>query len=300
MLKELAAVSEEAKREADRAPGAAAPESVPTGGAERIRTLVGPLTTPRMELAARPAAALIDDKTSIVPVLDEELTSARSDLMLLSTDSVFTLYQRSAASPVAAPAAESQAVPEPSSPAAQPTQPAAPPASGARPNPLFQRQAEPPAVPAPVRQQPPAMAAPAKGSGRMVDVGSTPAGSLVVFDNDPSISCVAPCQIALAPGRHTLNATLAGHRVAQKIVTVDDKKASSVTVDMVAKEGWLTVESQIAGSPVFVNGKKTENLTPARLKLAEGEYVIGVEVEGVLKTQTVVMKDTSLMRISLE
>jgi len=310
MLKELGAVSDEAKRAADRAPEAAGPDTALPSGAERIRTLIGGLTTPPMELAARPAPALIEDKTSIVPVADEELTSAKTDLLLLSTDSVFTMYQRSAQPPAAAPApAGAPAVLESPAPAAPPmaTAPAvpavvplpaplaAPSAGGGRPSPLQRRQAEPPTP-----RAPPAATAAAKGSERPVEVASTPSGSQVVFDNNPALTCVAPCQISLTPGRHTLVATLAGHRVTQKIVNVEEKKPSSVAIEMVAKQGFLTVESKTTGSPIFINGKKTDRVTPANLTLAEGEYTVGIEIDGVLKTQTVAVNDGNLMKIGLE
>jgi tetratricopeptide (TPR) repeat protein len=296
MLKELGAVSDEAKRAADRAPEGASSQAAPAGAADRIRTLVGQLTTPQMELAARPAPALLEDKTNIVPVADDELTSARSDLLLLSTESVFTVYQRSA-TPAGAPAVpDSPAAPAPA-PTAPPLPLSAPPAAIDRPAPV-QRLAEPPTPLAPARQ--PAAAAVVKGSERMVEVASTPAGSLVVFDNNPAVTCVAPCQIGLTPGRHTLIATLAGHRMAQKIVTIEDKKASSIVIEMVAKQGFLTVESKTPGLPIFVNGKKTERVTPANLTLDEGEYEVGVEVDGVLKTQSVSVKDGNLMKVSLE
>lgn len=301
MLKELGAVSDEAKRAADRAPEGAGSQAAPAGGADQIRTLVGQLTTAQMEMAARPSPALVDDKTNIVPVADDELTSARSDLLLLSTESVFTVYQRSAA-PAAAPGGV-PAIPESVSPAATPIPAAAPPplsappAAADRPAPI-QRLAEPPAPLAPARQ--PVAAAAAKGSERMVEVASTPAGSLVVFDNNPAVTCVAPCQIGLTPGRHTLVATLAGHRLAQKIVTVEERKASSIAIEMVAKQGFLTVESKVSGSPIFVNGKKTDRVTPANLTLDEGVYEIGVEVDGVVKSQSVSVKDGNLMKVGLE
>jgi tetratricopeptide (TPR) repeat protein len=297
MLRELGAVSDEAKRAADRAPEGGASQAAQGSAADRIRTLVGQLTTSQMELAARPAPALLEDKTSIVPVVDDELTSARSDLLLLSTESVFTVYQRSAAPGGAAPVSDTPALPAPV-PAAPPLPLPAPPSAIDRPAPVQQRLAEPPTPLAPARQ--PAAAAAAKGSERMVEVASTPAGSLVVFDNNPSVTCVAPCQIGLTPGRHTLVATLAGHRMAQKIVTVEDKKASSIVIEMVAKQGFLTVESKTPGQAIFVNGKKTERVTPANLTLDEGEYEIGVEVDGVLKTQSVTVKDGNLMKVSLE
>ena len=299
MLKELGAVSDEAKRAADRAPDGPVSQAAPASAADRIRTLVGQLTTPQMELAARPAPALLDDKTNIVPVADEELTSARSDLLLLSTESVFTVYQRSA-SPGGAPAAPDTASPAPTAlvPAAPPLPLSAPPAAIDRPAPVQQRLAEPPTPLAPARQ--PAAPAVSKGVERMVEVASSPAGSLVVFDNNPAITCVAPCQIGLTPGRHFLDATLAGYRLTKKIFNVEDKKATSIAIEMVAKQGFLSVESKTPGLPIFVNGKKTDRVTPANLTLSEGEYEIGVEVDGVLKTQSVSVKDGTMMKVPVE
>lgn len=122
----------------------------------------------------------------------------------------------------------------------------------------------------------------------------------MVFDNNPSLNCVTPCQISLTPGRHTLVATLAGHRQEQRILQVEEKKPTSLAVEMTAKQGFLTVESKIAGSPVFVNGKTTGRVTPASLTLDEGEYEIGVEIGGALKTQHVTVKDGGLMKVSIE
>jgi hypothetical protein len=298
MLKELGAVSDEAKRAADRAPDAAAPAPSAAGGAEQIRTLVGQLATPQMELAARPSPALVDDKTNVIPVEDKEITNPQSDLMLLSTKSVFALYQSNAglaAAPASAPAVPESPAP---TPAAPPALLSAPPAAGDRPALPQPRLAEPPAPLPPARQ--PAPSAAPKGLQRMVEVASTPAGSQVVFDSNPAIACVAPCQVLLTAGRHTLVATLAGHRMAQKIVTVEDKKASSIAIEMVAKQGFLTVESKTAGSPIFVNGKKTDHVTPANLTLDEGVYEISVEVDGALKSQSVSVKDGTLLRVTLE
>ncbi len=49
-----------------------------------------------------------------------------------------------------------------------------------------------------------------------------------------------------------------------------------------------------------MNGKKTDRVTPASLTLDEGVYEIGVEVDGVMKSQSVSVKDGNLMKVSLE
>jgi len=304
MLKELAAVSDDAKRASANAPAAAAPPSIEASAAERIRTTVGELTTPQMELAARSAPPLVDDKTMIVPVPDEEITSAGSDLMLLSTQSVFTLYQQKAAAQAPPPAA---AAPDLGQPGA-PSMPAAPPAAqtppplplpaapeSGRPSPPG-RQAEPPPAAA-ARTLPPSAT---RGNERTVDVSSLPPGAVAIFDDNPTVTCAAPCQISLTAGRHTLVATLAGYRMAKKIVQVEEKKATSVMIEMVAKQGFVTVESATPGSPVFLNGRNTGRLTPATLPLNEGEYEVAVEVDGSLKTQKTTVKDGDFLKVSLK
>jgi hypothetical protein len=133
-----------------------------------------------------------------------------------------------------------------------------------------------------------------------VDVGSAPPGSLVVFDNNPAIACVTPCRISLTPGRHVLAATLAGHRDAQKILQVDERKPSPVAIEMVAKQGFLTVESKTPGASIYVNGKRTDRVTPANLTLDEGDYDIGVEIDGAVKSEKVAVKDGGLQRVTIE
>jgi len=299
MLKELGAVSEPARNEAAQQAHASAGES--SQPAARIRSLVGALTTPRMELAARQDPPLAQDATRVIPVPDDELTAPSSDMGLLATDSVFRLYRKNL------PSTPSAAEP----PAANPPLPAAPPASAAS-SPLAAPPAateppEPPAAPGrPSRLSssptapaipPPARPAAAVKAGSAQSISSNPPGASVVFDDNPSLTCVTPCEIPLAAGRHTFKATMAGHRDVLKIFNVD-KKLAPIEIALETKRGSLLVESAIAGSAIFLNGKKTDRVTPAQLTLDEGEWEVGVDVGGTMSVQKVPVKDGGLLKVT--
>jgi tetratricopeptide (TPR) repeat protein len=287
MLKELGAISADARRAAERAPSAEQPQ--PKDPAARIRELVGQLTNPQMEMAARPGAPLVDDKTLITPVDDSEIGSGSSDLMVLSTESVFALYQRDLA-PAAPPTGaapepvHSETPPEPARPEKPPepaqavfTAPAAPASSaGSRPRPLAERAAA---------EQP-------------VAIRSNPPGATVLLDE--TVNCVAPCQPPLAAGRHTLLATLAGYRNLYKIFIVEKGKASPpIDLALDPKRGLLKVETEIPGAPVFLDGKETGKRTPASLSLNEGTYEVGVEIDAVQRAEKVEITDNCIKRLKL-
>ena len=104
MLRELTAVSEEARKEAARsAPASATAEPEPLA---LIHELVGPLTDTDMELAAKPAPSLVADKTPVIPLPDKDLDAGDSSMTLLSTESVYQLFLKGLAPPPPAEASE--------------------------------------------------------------------------------------------------------------------------------------------------------------------------------------------------
>ena len=281
MLKELGPISEVAR-------GEVATERRPPAGeqsgdaAERIANLVGQLTTPQMELAAKPNPPLIQDTTNIIQVPDEEIAAGPNDIGLQSTQSVFRLYQRDLPTGGATPA-ETQP-----SPVVNPAAPA--PANQA---------AFPRTLPAssPLSEPRAAEAAALPKDARPVTFNSDPAGAAIVFDDVSSLNCTTPCRMPLAPGRHTLLATLTGYQDAHKVWNVD-KSASPVELTLVAKRGALTVESETPGAAVFLNGKKTDQQTPAQFTLAEGDYEVSIAVGGEMVVKHVAIKDGGLYRVS--
>jgi tetratricopeptide (TPR) repeat protein len=276
MLKELGAVSEEARIQATRASGASGGPSIVDTPAH-MRTLAGQLTSRQMELAARGDPPLLDDKTNIIHVPDEELTGEQSNLPLLSDERIYDLYKRNQPPPSAPPAATEPAA-NPSAPLAN--LPAAlPPSPGAEP------------------ARPLAGATHVPGESLVSVVSDTP-GAMVVFDDRDNLNCPAPCQIPMAAGRHTWRATLGGYRDALGVFNIErGKKAPSVNVSLDAKVGFVTVESTIPGLPIVVNGQKTDFLTPGRLKLREGAYKVSVEIDGKMVVQDISVRDGALMKI---
>ncbi len=287
MLKELGAVSDEAKRAA-RGLGASGATSAEETSAS-MRKLVGNLTSREMELAARADPPLLDDKTRIVAVPDDEIYGTQAGLPLLSTDSIYALYKRDQPAPSAPPApAEPAANPgSPPSPAPLPPAPAKPAPLAALPPPPATESAHPSAV---ARRVP---------GDLPVPVTSDPPGALVTFGDDDNLNCTAPCQVSLSTGRHPWRATLAGYRDALGVYNIEKgKKPPAVIASLEAKRGFVSVESKIAGLPIFLNGQKTDSRTPAQLKLMEGTYQLAVEIDGKLVTEDITVRDGGLLKIT--
>jgi tetratricopeptide (TPR) repeat protein len=294
MLKELGAISDEAKIRAAGASGTSAgPSNVDT--AARMRTLVGRLTTRQMELAAKSDPPLIDEKTNVSHVPDDELTGASSNLPLLSGDSIYALYKRDRPASSAPPAGSEPA--NPASPAAPAAPGLAPPAS-AKPAPLADLPPALPPLPSAEPARPLTVARHVPGE-LDVPVSSDPPGALVTFGDDGNLNCTAPCQVALSAGRHPWRATLSGYRDTLGVFNIErGKKPPAVVVSLEAKRGFVSVESKIAGLPIFLNGRKTDNRTPTNLKLMEGGYQVAVEIDGKLATQDISVHDGALMKVT--
>lgn len=291
MLKELAAVSDDAKREAQREPASALAQAQPDSAAQ-IRTLVGSVTRPEMELASQAPHALIEDRTRVYPVADPEIEGGGAELGILSTKSVFQMYQQSLADAAASAPAE-QNVPEPENQpvgavprlanAPSSPEPALP--GLARPGRLGERPAVvPPEVTAPTPT----------GEPQTVVIETTPPGASVTLDD--SLTCTSPCKPALPPGRHTASFTMPGYRDEHRIFAVDARHPQPFTpVALEQKHGFLNVESDNPALLIYVDGKATDKRTPARFTLPAGEHVIGIEVDGKLVEKKVDISDNSIV-----
>jgi hypothetical protein len=100
-----------------------------------------------------------------------------------------------------------------------------------------------------------------------VELVTDPPGSKVVVDSRQS--CLSPCSIPLASGRHTLTAEFAGYTLAQKIIQVPEDV--NVFLPLVRSVGVLLVSSEPSGSQVAVDGKKYGR-TPVTLHLPAGAH----------------------------
>ena len=249
MLKELGPVSVVAVNalKQGRSGPPAGPVTADIG--ERVARKVGDLSSQEMLLATSPVPALLEDATSVPPISDDELKATGA---FLSTESIFARY-KSNLPQVAAPAAGSG---EPASetavtpaggavgqPPALADIPGRPSRLGVRPEPAATPETKPisrsevvpvaatalgtPAAPAPSEMKP---AMPVGTNQRGVMVVTQPGEAVIIFDDNPSLTCKTPCQFPLAPGRHTMKITRAGYRDLLKIFTVErngsDRSAS--------------------------------------------------------------------------
>jgi hypothetical protein len=283
MLRELGTVSTDAAHaatmEQSTAPGTATP-----GVVVGIRKLVGDLTSPQMLLIGKTPPPFLEDNTSFIAIPDAELNEPGT--VFDSNYSVFAQYDKVTAE-LAAPSAAGN----PASPTEQPS--AAPPAADTAPLQVPGRPATLSSrldVPAPAR---------ARGPERDLAINSQPAGGSVVLDNDASTTCRTPCQVTVSPGRHTLVATLGGYRDILKIVNIDKSGAVPPTeLAFEKKQGVVEVIGGAPGSGIWLDGNRTDQTTPGKLAVLEGDHEIAIESNGEMLKKTVHVHDNDWVKIT--
>jgi hypothetical protein len=134
------------------------------------------------------------------------------------------------------------------------------------------------AVVEPPPAEPPKPPPPAAPKEHWVHIRSNPVGATVSADNDPELRCETPCELPLANGRHVLELSLAGHRLAPRIINVPNVVDVSVNLDTMA--GTLAITSEPSGATIILNGETREEKTPAMIKLPVGKYSIRLLMEG--------------------
>ncbi len=145
--------------------------------------------------------------------------------------------------------------------------------------PPAESEAPPPPAAAKQAPQPKPQPAPAKAAQtHWVQVRSRPPGATVTADDDPELTCKTPCEIPLREGRHVLNFTLAGHRLAPRIIRVPD--LTDVTVSLTREAGTLAIRTTPPGATIFINGEQRQEKTPAMIKLPAGRYRIRLSLPG--------------------
>jgi serine/threonine-protein kinase len=214
--------------------------------------------------------------------------------------------QSSTPAPATAPAS---ALPGDSTAAAQPVQP---PADSTPPKQATPQAAQPPPAndtaassPLPVQtpakqpEQRPVQAPPERphAGTTTVQIVTEPVGAHVVVDNDPALSCTAPCMLQLPTGRHTLRAQSAGYRPALRILNTPE--SSDLFIGLEKFSGTLTVSSSPPGATIRVNGREQGQKTPAVLSLQPGTYRIEVEGNGRSVTRDVTIADGAMHSLDL-
>jgi len=84
-----------------------------------------------------------------------------------------------------------------------------------------------------------------------------PAGAEIRLDDDGGrATCTIPCLAAIAPGRHTLFASAAGHQTKAMTVFVGAGATQAVVVDLPPLTGTLLVASEVGNAVVTVDGRE--------------------------------------------
>jgi outer membrane receptor protein involved in Fe transport len=107
-----------------------------------------------------------------------------------------------------------------------------------------------------------------------------PAGASVHRNTDDSAEhCQAPCDLAAAPGQHTLIVSRPGFRTARVPVSVVADQVSSLSVDLVPESGSLLVVADEAGATLEIDGLSRGSV-PASVEVPVGTHALRVSLQG--------------------
>lgn len=112
-----------------------------------------------------------------------------------------------------------------------------------------------------------------------VDGDEARGASLRVDAEDSAPACVAPCDLQLPPGRHTLYVSREGYKTFLTLVEVVAKQTVTTHPSIEAKTGSLVVSTDEPGATVEVDGF-ARGPTPALLTLPVGHHVVRVTLLG--------------------
>ncbi len=126
-----------------------------------------------------------------------------------------------------------------------------------------------------VVDSPPANRTPLEYPARLVSI---PPGAILTIDSNPALTCATPCDLNLAPGRHTLSSSLNGYRAALRIFELP--KESEITMHLEATSGTVMIRSDPPGGAIVVDGQVRSEKTPALITLSTGSHKIEVAREG--------------------
>ncbi len=180
----------------------------------------------------------------------------------------------------------------PAAPKASPSEPTLPPSPVQKPEPGQRENSEKQESSKTEPRERPEKAGPSReraqsvpsspGPEQPIQFASNPPGATIVVDDNPAFTCVAPCQLPLAPGRHTLTATADGYRIAHRIF--ETPREASINLSLDRMMGALSITTEPAGATIKIDGQTRPEKTPAVINLPVGTHrleVVGWEPEDV-------------------
>lgn len=106
------------------------------------------------------------------------------------------------------------------------------------------------------------------------------AGAEVRVDEQTAkVECIAPCDVRIAPGRHVLYLTRAGHRMTAVPVTVRENTRVQIEPNLDPITGSLVASTDEPGATIEVNGRSA-GFTPAVVPLPVGTHRVRLVLEG--------------------
>jgi tRNA A-37 threonylcarbamoyl transferase component Bud32 len=127
-------------------------------------------------------------------------------------------------------------------------------------------------------------------AAQQVLVVSSPGGATATLDGNSTISCITPCTLDAAPGRHTVSFALPGYQLERREVTMGTGPQEVEPVVLRSAVGTLMLQSMPVGATVTVDGHRIPQVTPAQITLAVGVHTITVEKDGKQATEKVEIK----------
>jgi serine/threonine-protein kinase len=149
-------------------------------------------------------------------------------------------------------------------------------------------------------QTKPAITPPANQSGAAISsrLVTYPPGASLTVDNRPDLTCTTPCGLMLPPGRHTLSASLSGHRTVLRIFELP--RDAELYMNLEATTGTLVLQSDPPGATIVIDGQTRPERTPVSLTLPTGAHHVELSKEG-FKTYTedFDVKDSTITRVDV-
>ena len=118
---------------------------------------------------------------------------------------------------------------------------------------------------------------------------------------DAPAACVAPCDVPVPPGHHTIFVTRAGSQTATAPAEVGPRALVTVRPSLVALTGTLVVDADEPDAVVTVDGK-AQGVSPAVLTVPVGPHHVRVSLKGfrtVERDVGIAANDTSRLRVEL-
>ncbi|MGH9660776.1 MAG: serine/threonine-protein kinase [Bryobacteraceae bacterium] len=163
------------------------------------------------------------------------------------------------------------------------------------PPPKVETPVEPPkpvtTPPPPVAQTPPVAKPDPSGASLEIPIRTEPPGAAVTVDGNSETTCTTPCVVRTTAGAHSLRITRAGYRDITRDVKFTAASVNMPAITMVPAIGTVWLRSEPAGAVIFVNEQRTNQVTPAPLKLSPGKYTIRIESGDRKESLTIEVKD---------